>query len=61
MLECRTGRMSTVDFYRTFTEQAIYLVICDLSRFCSHEQKVDGRQLESDIRMLEELGVCRWF
>lgn len=42
------------------TDRALYLVVCDMSKFASQEGDSHGNQLESDIHRLEELGICDW-
>lgn len=42
------------------TDGALYLVVCDMSKFASPEGDSDDQQLQSDIHKLEELGICDW-
>lgn len=43
------------------TERAVYLVVCDMSKFDpSGETATDEELLRQDIEKLEEMGVCPW-
>lgn len=43
-----------------FAERALYLIVCDLSKFGSPEHDAHGEQQECDIRKLEAVEVCGW-
>lgn len=58
MRDCQDAYLGLLQNF--FTERAVYLIVCDLSKFGSRQRDADGEQQVCDIRKLEYLGICGW-